>query len=393
MDGESDYVQPISLPSADAAKRAGFGEQLLAAAAAHRTKLLRLLRQVPGFLDAVQKVTSHGGLYRVLVSNENANLLREGADGIVKPFLRRGGRFVENVDLVRMPPDIAGAVAILAIQAVLTEISVKLDQIKNGVDNLTLLVAQANQGGLKGATTALEAAHQLSDAGERRIQMLTASGQVVLQLGTVIGQMGAHIQQMPAAETGFFDGWDGDWEEQAAKAHGRVRGDFAVIAEGMRCVLGAYWDLAEFKAAYVAFERISGQLDAAGLAKAVERARLLPYVKVSVAPEQIFAQFIAARPRIEETLRRMTEELPSSTGVGVQLRGDRAMIGEFMGSEGPACGCGRPLITGESCCPHCSRQAAAWWKVPTKYAAASVVTLVVTTVLFVVTKGAVKPRV
>ncbi len=224
------------------------------------------------------------------MSKENAALVREGADGLVKPWLMRNGRFVENVNLMRVPPDIAGAVAVLAIEAALAEVSAELDQIKKGVSDLANLIAQANQGGLRGAITALEVAHQIRDPGTRRNEILAASRDVLIQLGTVIGQLTAHIQQMPVAETGFFDGWSGGWEDEAEKAHEHVRGDFAVIAEGMRCVLAAYWDLSEFKAAHVAFRKIRADLDDAGLATASERARLLPYVTAGGAPEEVYAR-------------------------------------------------------------------------------------------------------
>jgi hypothetical protein len=57
---------------------------------------------------------------RVLVSEEHVHLLREGADGIVKPSLRDAqGRFVENADLIRVPSDFAGAIAAIAINAAL----------------------------------------------------------------------------------------------------------------------------------------------------------------------------------------------------------------------------------------------------------------------------------
>jgi hypothetical protein len=310
MTDVSDDERVIHLLSADQAKRSGLGEQLQAAIMARRSELLRVLRQVPGFLNVVQKLASDGELYRVLVSKENAALVREGADGLVKPWLMRNGRFVENVNLVRVPPDINGAVAMLAIQAALAEVSAELDQIKRGVNDLAKLITQANRGGLTGAITALEVAHQLGDPGTRRDRILSESGHVLIQLGTVIGQLAAHIQEMPVAETGFFDGWDGDWKDKAEKAHERVRGDFAVIAEGMRCVVAAYWDLSEYKAAHVAFKKIRADLVDAGLAIASERARLLPYVGSGAAPEEVYARFIAASPQVEEKLRGIVEGTP-----------------------------------------------------------------------------------
>lgn len=98
MTGQDAECDPIKLPTPDAARKAGLGERIRAAADSHRTDLLGLLRQVPSFVEAAKKLTD-GGLYRVLVNKENAALLRETKDGVVKPSLRRRGRFVENVDL------------------------------------------------------------------------------------------------------------------------------------------------------------------------------------------------------------------------------------------------------------------------------------------------------
>lgn len=95
-------------------------------------------------------------------------LFKGGIDGIWKTSLQgTDGRFVENVGLVRVPPDVAAALAIIAVQAALTEVSAKLDIIIADVQNLANLVRLANQGGLKGAIDALEAAKHLKDDGEK----------------------------------------------------------------------------------------------------------------------------------------------------------------------------------------------------------------------------------
>src|SRR5690349_19658443 len=102
-------------------------------------------------------MASEGSLYRVLVSEQHAHLLREGPDGIVKPFLRDAhGQFVENINLIRVPPDIAGTITSIAMQAALTEISAKLEMVITIVDNLSELVRLANQGILQGAIHSLE---------------------------------------------------------------------------------------------------------------------------------------------------------------------------------------------------------------------------------------------
>src|SRR5260370_4128961 len=102
------------------------------------------LRQVPAFVSAAQKMASEGCFYRVLVSKEHVHFLREGADGIVNPFLRDAqGRCVENVGLIRVPPDFAGAIAAIAINAALAEISATLDVVAKTVENLAELMRVA----------------------------------------------------------------------------------------------------------------------------------------------------------------------------------------------------------------------------------------------------------
>jgi hypothetical protein len=78
----------IIVPSDAAARHAGFSPELRDTIRVIRHDVLATLRQVPAFVSAAQKMASEGCLYRVLVSEEHVHLLREGADGIVNPFLR-----------------------------------------------------------------------------------------------------------------------------------------------------------------------------------------------------------------------------------------------------------------------------------------------------------------
>ena len=223
----------IIVPSNATAQRAGFSPELCETIRVIRHDVLATLRQVPAFVSAAQKMASEGCLYRVLVSEEHVHLLREGADGIVNPFLRDAqGRFVENVDLIRVPPDFAGSIAAIAINAALGEISAKLDIFATTVENLTELMRVANLGALQGAIDALQIARQLRDADRRRKQMLDACQEIVVQLGVIAGQMAAHVKEMPSENTGFWTGWDGDRIATAEKAHARVRDDFAVLLGG-----------------------------------------------------------------------------------------------------------------------------------------------------------------
>jgi hypothetical protein len=303
---------PIHLPEPEAPEGAGISTKLWETICAHRKDVLAALQKIPSLLSAADKLVSSGNRYRAIVSKGNLHLLRERADGITKPWLRDArGHFVENVDRVRIPPDIAGAFATIAIQAALSQLSVKLDEVVRGVGDLAKLVSKANQGGVQGAIDAVEVARSLRDDKERRTLMLVACGNLLTELGTLAGQMDAHIAQMPPVETGFWDAWDGDGLTQAGAAQTAVRQDFAVIADGLRLVVSAYFELGEFEAARDAFSRICARVVKAGIPTAADRSRLLPYPKGGPGPEHVFEAFLQAIPIAEGRLRLLAEgEIP-----------------------------------------------------------------------------------
>lgn len=297
---------PIHIPDDDSINHAYLSDGVRDAILKHRKDLFDALRQTPAFLSAVQKLATDGNHYRVLVTKGNLHLLREGADGIVKPWLRNAsGQFVENVDLVRVPPDIAGSLTTLAIQAALSEISVKLDALTRGVENLASLMAQTTIGGLSGALTALEVAGKLTDDQERRHAVLVECGNVLKALGQVAGQMKAHILQMPSPDTDIWTGWNGTGLDNAQKAYALVREDFAIIGEALRHVVASYFQLGEFSAADIAFTKICSQITDAGIKVAAEHARLLPYPKKGPGPERPFESFIEWMPVVQARLRSL----------------------------------------------------------------------------------------
>jgi hypothetical protein len=101
---------------------------------------------------------------------------------------------VGNINLIRVPPGIAGTITSIAMQAALTEISAKFEMVITIVDNLSELVRLANQGILQGAIHSLEVAKQINDKDHRRRQMLQACQEIQVQLGLVAAQMAAHVK-------------------------------------------------------------------------------------------------------------------------------------------------------------------------------------------------------
>lgn len=295
----------IIVPSEAAAQSAGFSPDLCETIRVIRRDVIATLRQVPAFVSTAQKMASEGRLYRVLVSEERVHLLREGADGIVKPFLRDAhGQFVENVDLMRVPPDLAGAIAAIAINAALAEISAKLDVVAKTVENLAEVIRVANLGDLQGAIDALEIARQLVNADRRREQMFDACQEIVVQLGVIAGQIAAHVKEMPSENTGFWTGWNQDRIPAAEKAYARVRDDFAVLLEGLQRTVAAYLELGQFAAAAKAFCLVCNRIDASPRL-AADRARLLPYSSEGERPERIFEDFLTGKAAAEARLQTL----------------------------------------------------------------------------------------
>ncbi len=100
----------------------GVGEAL-------RLVALRLLSSLPELTGVIRKLTP-GETFRVVLSAKNAHLFQMAADGTHKPYLRDAGRFVENVDLVRVGPDFAGAVLNLSLMMNMAMIAARLDAIE-----------------------------------------------------------------------------------------------------------------------------------------------------------------------------------------------------------------------------------------------------------------------
>jgi hypothetical protein len=291
----------IFISSDDAARGADFSSETQETMRTIRREAIALLRQIPAVVSAARSLAGAGNLYRVRVSKENVHLLREGLDGVVKPFIRgMDGKFVENVDLIRVPPQIAAEISNIMTQAALAEVNAKLDILANKVDNLAELVRLANRGALEGAIHGLEVAQQLNHKDQRQQQILDACQHLFVQLGQVIGQMAAHVNQMPSADIGFWSGWK-DQVADAEKAYAVAGGDFAIVLDGLQRIVASYLEVGQNAAAARAFSLICGKLDAI-LRRAADRSRLLPYPADGDGPESAFQDFLLGRPTVEARL-------------------------------------------------------------------------------------------
>jgi len=267
----------------------------------YRKEIIAQIKKVPGLVSTIKNSTSDGKIYRVLASKKNIGLLEQGKDGLVKPLLRERGKIVEHINLTAASPDVAGAIATVALQAALTEISTKLDGISESVDHIADLIKQSTVGELKGAIAALETALSLRDESSRKSQINVSCGNLMQALGKVSGQLKANIIKMEPAETDIFTGWFGNGIEKATRAWKNAKSDFQIITEGVSKVIEAYWSVDEFDAAYKAFNQICSFLNDADIKTAIDRSRLLPYKK-DEAPESPFEKFLENIPSISQKL-------------------------------------------------------------------------------------------
>lgn len=263
---------------------------------ANRRTILDMLLDIPGFLQAA-KALSPSETFRAVMSAENAYLFKQAADGTYKPFLREGGKFVENVDLIQVSPDYAAALSDLALRLNMVAVAARLEAIRVEVANLALVFANVVRGQVSASTQrAVEARHWSSPL-ERREEFRSASGVLRVAIGELIGQLDAHLKAMPEAQTGWLDGFFGDNLKVSATAFDEVDADLKVLSEAIAVLLRTYDILDEPAVARAALLDISSRLSLLDLKHASQKALLVPF-KGGLSPEQRLAKFDEALSRL-----------------------------------------------------------------------------------------------
>jgi hypothetical protein len=242
-----------------------------------------------------------------VVSKENAHLFKQAADGFHNPFLHDGKQFVENVKLMRVPPDYVGTVSNIALMVSIAAVAAKLEAIEVGVGNIARLMADTQRGKVKGALDALALARNLVYPAERRTEMISAGRELVTELGALTGQLRAHITAMPRETTGLLDGIFRSGFADAEAAYKQVRDDVGLLIEGVRALLETYQVLEEPAVAKEAIHRTLDGVKQAGLPDAIRKARLLPFSATTVAPESYLGSFLDAVGDMETRLLRIDQ--------------------------------------------------------------------------------------
>lgn len=258
-----------------------------------RQEALRLLTLIPDLVQAIRQAHAQD-VFRVVMSSENAHLFKQGADGLYKPFLHNGGKFVENVNLAKVAPDYSKFTANLSSQVQMAAIMAKLDRIEQLVERGMRDNQNARQNNVYGCIDALNVAKNLSSASERRSQMLSACMTAIVALKVLAGQLRSNIKAMPSEKSRLFEGIFSDKLEDARRAFNAVTADMAAMAAGCKAVLNAYDELGERVAATVAFSLFLQDIEASGLDIAAQKARLVPGTKGLSAPESLVTLFKAA---------------------------------------------------------------------------------------------------
>ena len=234
------------------------------------------------------------------MSDGNAHLFKQSADGTWKPYLRDGGRFVENVDLIAIPPDFAKVFADISTSTTLAAITAKLDAIKISVENLTRQHAEVERGNVQGAIIALDGAGSYRDPEERRHHMLARSGDLTQAIGGLIGLLNAHLQAMPRHPTGVFDGIWKSGVDDARRAYSEVAIDIDLVTMALLKLLNALQELGEYDSAATQLGLFRSWFKTIDLALASERSRLVPAPQGSIPAEVRLRGFQAAIAAISE---------------------------------------------------------------------------------------------
>jgi hypothetical protein len=266
-----------------------------------RDHFVRIVQHVPGVLDAIRKANP-SDTFRVVMSKENVDLFKRGADGLYKPFLRRDGKFVENVSLVENTADYVGAFTNLVFVINMATIAADLQAIRMAVADIKQLLANTTRGAVDGAVTALQEARDLHNPAERRHHMLDACRNLTVRIHALAGQLRANVAAMPDERTGFFDGFFGSGIEDAKGKYAEVELDIWTLKEGCAALLRGYAELGEMNAARTALSRVVQQIGLVTLDDAARKARLIPMPKEGLAPEDVPRRFKDAILDIEARL-------------------------------------------------------------------------------------------
>ena len=255
-----------------------------------RQSVMRHLGTIPGLLQTMRQAGGQG-TFRVIMSSENAHLFKQGADGLFKPFLRDGGKFVENVNLAKVTPDYGRLATDLAAQVQMAAVMAKLDRIEQAIERVGADAQDARRNAVAGRIGALEVARNYNSVQERRTHMLMACNDATTALKVLAGQLNANIKAMPPETSGWFDGIFSDRRQDAQKAFDAVVADMATMAAGCKAVLAAYEELGEQAAAKVAFASFLNDIRAIDMECAARKARLVPGTKGRPPPETFVALF------------------------------------------------------------------------------------------------------
>lgn len=256
-----------------------------------RQALIRLLSGIPGVVEAV-RTASAGQTFRAVMSEKNAHLLKQAADGYFKPCLRETGQFVEIVNLEAVAPSYARSIADLSLSVTLAVIVVKLDAIQAGIGEIKRTSADVVRGETLGALDALASATAMTDPAERRHHRLARCLDVEAALGKLAGQLRSHVRAMPSQETPWYSGLFGNGIAEATAAYDEVEQDMAVFTKGLRELMQSLHELDELEMAKVWIHRIGARLEEVALPDAIARARLLPMPTKGLGPEQRLAAFL-----------------------------------------------------------------------------------------------------
>jgi hypothetical protein len=285
---------------------------------AERNYALDIISRMPSLVASIRRL-SKGSVFRVVMSEKNAHLFKQGKDGFWKPFLHDGKKFKENVNLAKVPPDCGQMVTDLALQVNMAVIAIKLEAIEIGVQNIARLIANTQRGKVKGRLDALAAAQALVDPVERRGQMISACRELIAEVGALTGQLKSHVIAMPTETTGLLDGFFGSGLDRAKSAYEEVEYDVSALIQAVNAFLSACRYIREAAFAREALTRIISGLKEASLSDGARKARLVPVANQGIPPEQQLMNFLDAVELMDHRL--LVSSKPGQALISLDVEG------------------------------------------------------------------------
>lgn len=261
-----------------------------------RKKLLSELRCITGMPDVISQLNPDT-VYQLVLKPEGAVLYGD-AQGHLKGVFYKDGKIVEHARLREVQPSMLKAAKAVGAQILLVSIAMQLNRIEAQLSRLMQELHSDRLAIIAGGMSLLDQVFLMKEPASRKHLVLDALTELTIGFEKNHASLQRQIDDMPDTTLSFFDNWIGNQAELARKKHQLAMESFGACLQAVQGMARCHLFLDEQEAALQLVNNSLARLEAAGVAKACQRARLVPATSGQF-PETGWQQFIDYRKTVD----------------------------------------------------------------------------------------------